>query len=174
MFKAEPSGLGGWLGVVAFGLVASLIQQLGALFTEILPIFTSGKWAALTNSARAGYRPLAGVLVVAVLVGTLAVIVASSVALWFYFRRSPRFPGFMISYFFGALVLFAALYALELAAVPPRREEPPHALMAVIRAAILCAIWIPYMTKSRRVRNTFVPRDQPALPPGTRPDGTPS
>ncbi len=73
---------------------------------------------------------------------------ASPVGLSLMFRRSHAFPTFMCGYLLSCL-LFALYFAMINGFGPDR-------WMYLGRPLVECSIWIPYLMRSRRVRQTFV------------------
>lgn len=51
-------GIGGWLILVAFGIIFSPIIIIVQLFSTYLPIFSNDTWAALTTPGGYAYNPL--------------------------------------------------------------------------------------------------------------------
>lgn len=148
--KPELTGLGGWLILVGIGqvvgilrFVASLGQYYGALDPQFWTKFPLAMWGeAALNGALFGTFVYTAVL---------------------FFRRSRRFPQFFILVFVLSIcaplvaILWAG-FAIGMASGLPMRElmtfdaKEGGQLAAVVIGA---AIWIPYILKSQRVRNTF-------------------
>jgi hypothetical protein len=155
MIESEPRGLGGWLILVAIGLVLTAGQAFLLLFGTFVPIFTDGQWEALTTKGISTYHPLWAPLLLFEATGNVLLAVAAVTALVLFFRKSAAFPGFMIGFY-----LFAAMFLLIDVVAGTRipavaSSDDFGSTRGLMRALIACAIWIPYMRKSRRVRNTF-------------------
>ena len=151
-----PTGLGGWLVLVAIGLVLSSLRLLALLGQVFVPIFRDGTWAILTTPGSQAYHPLWAPLLVFELVGNIGFIAAQLWLLVLFFRRSKSFP---------KLYVWAALLNLPFILVDAwlgsfvLTEEPmidPDTAKEIARSVATIAIWVPYMRVSRRVRNTFV------------------
>ena len=168
MSEPEPQGLGGWLVLVAIGLVLTPIRNGVVIAKDLVPIVTNGYWTALTDPAGAAYHPLWAPLLIFEFVGNLAFIALSIYALLLFSRRSSRFPTLMVRYYVASL-LFGATDYFAVEAIPSiAAQNDVASTRELIRGIMTCLIWVPYMYKSRRVRNTFVePR---AVPPPAGPE----
>jgi hypothetical protein len=158
--EPEPEGLGGWLIVVAVGLVGSLAFMAMQFARDLLPIFFDERWSMLTSPSSDAYHPLWAPLLVFETVMSLGFFVVSVVALVLFFRRSPRFPRIMIAYYAATLLFVAADLGLSslLPGMAAQIWNDPQAGRQLGQSVMTCAIWIPYMRRSRRVHNTFVGR----------------
>jgi Protein of unknown function (DUF2569) len=155
MIESEPRGLGGWLILVAIGLVLTAGQALLLLFGTFLPIFTDGRWEALTTKGISTYHPLWGPLLLFEVTGNVLLGIAAVTALVLFFRKSAVFPAFMIGFYpFAAMFLLIDVVAGTRIPAVASADDPGSA-RGLLRSLIACAIWIPYMRKSVRVRNTF-------------------
>src|SRR5580704_11169385 len=71
--KTPLEGIGGWLVLPLLLLIISPIRATIVLYRELLPIFTSGVWNALTTPGTHFYHPLWFPLLVGKTVANLAV-----------------------------------------------------------------------------------------------------
>lgn len=150
--EGEPKGIAGWLILPVLGLCLSPILQLWVLWDDL--------------STLGGLEHLQLQRSVFLVVET-AVILFLYVAAPMYlmtqlFQKKARFPrlyqlllaanlGWAILHAALAFVLFREVYPLGAAEL--FESEP---IRAIARGAVLAAIWIPYMSVSVRVRNTFI------------------
>lgn len=154
-FRSGPEGLGGWLILVAIGLIVTPIRIGFLLVQTYIPLFAEGHWAELTDSSSTVYHPLWGPLIVFEIVGNLAMMICAGIALVLFFRRSPLFPKLMIGFYLAGLAfLLLDFFAGNLIPAVAAQADP-DAFRELSRSVIACAIWVPYMLRSRRVRNTF-------------------
>ncbi|MCL2831080.1 MAG: DUF2569 domain-containing protein [Betaproteobacteria bacterium] len=140
---AELKGLGGWLILVAFGLIAtmgSLFAGVGFLvfFAQDLPI--------------PGLETFTRPQLAFEIVGSLGLAGLAGVSLYFFFTKSRRFPRFFIGYaLFGLLLAIGNFFVYR--AIP---AASVNGAVALAKQLLYSVIWIAYMQRSKRVRNTFV------------------
>ncbi len=154
----EPplSGLGGWLWLVQLGLALQLAVFAAQLAGLIRYLFADGGWPAIADSQGADYHLLMAPLAVYELAELAVLLVATAMMLAGFYRRLQAFRAWI------ALYLLACLAAVVLECVfmllmPSMRDSVlQNSLPALLRTAVLAAVWIPYFRRSLRVRNTFV------------------
>lgn len=166
---AEPRGLGGWLILPAIGLCITPVRMLMVLAADFLPIFREGYWEILTTPGSAAYHYLYAPLIIYEIAANLAFALFAVVLLFLFFRKSHRFPPLCIAYY-AANVLFVVSDWVLGGCIPDLAAQPdPGAMQELVRSVVGAGIWIPYMLRSQRVKNTFVKEDsgtglQPVLP----------
>jgi hypothetical protein len=91
---------------------------------------------------------------IAELVVNLALVAGWIYAVVLLFQKKRSYPWLfnMMMLTTLAVTIMDAAVGFAIFDIPPDRDG----LKDMVRGAIGCAIWIPYMLKSRRVRNTFV------------------
>ena len=148
--EPEPSGISGWLGLLAFGQVIGILRMIMALGQNLQAI-----------GGDIGTRvPLSlwGELVMQV-----AFICLSIYTAWLLFHHSRRFPGFFIAQMVCA-IFFPVVDLLWVAAVFSTSLDRPISAFLMIEplegarmtvGAIVATIWISYVLRSRRVAITF-------------------
>jgi len=149
--KPELTGLGGWLALIAFGQVVGILRfvvELGKYYQALQPQvwtqFPTAMWGETALNA-----------------GLMWLFVYTTVLM---FRHSQHFPRFFIAQFVAVICtpFIANLWAgltLGLATGKPMTEFMSMDIKEVgqlIASMIGAAIWIPYILRSQRVRNTFV------------------
>ena len=153
--EPEPEGLGGWLILVAVGLAWSLVLMLTQLWRDFLPLLLEDQWALLTSPSSDTYHPLWAPLLIFEVVLIIAFVAASIVCLALFFRRSPHFPRIMIAYYLATLVFVATDLFLSNFIPAVAAASNAATIRPLGQAIVTCAIWVPYMQRSRRVHNTF-------------------
>jgi hypothetical protein len=151
-----PSGLGGWLSLVGFGLLLAPWTRLGFLVQTFPPIFSDGTWELLTTPGGEAYHPLWAPFLLGELVGNLAFIGAGLALILFFFLRSRRFPRLYIAVTIANLLFVLADAWLASIVVPDEPMFGPDTASEVGRSVVGALIWVPYMLASKRVKNTFV------------------
>jgi hypothetical protein len=152
-FDVKP-GIRGWLILVAIGLIISSLFCLYYLFTIYLPIFMNGTWELLTNSNSAYYIPSIGGVVIFEVIIQFLFLVASLYLLFLFFQKNRRFPQLYIIYLVSIVFFGIIDYAIILSIPSIASEVEDNSDLG--RAIISALIWIPYITKSKLVKATFV------------------
>ena len=151
---AGPSGVGGWLILIAIGLIITPIRLSMFIYSAYVPLFNSGAWSILTTPGTERYHWAWKPLLLLEIFGNAAFVVWPIVLLFLLFTRSRRFPRMMIAYFIANLV-FIALDLLAVASLPNTGDAAAGLIPDLVRSILICAIWVPYFLVSVRVKNTF-------------------
>ncbi|GHA63957.1 membrane protein [Formosimonas limnophila] len=151
-----PKGLGGWLIVVAIGLIVSCIRTPLESWQIFGSILSDGSWEVLTTPGTDYYYPLWGPFLIFEMLGNALTVVLGLVALYLFFIKSRRFPKWYIWYL-SINVTFLLLDTTLGNLIPAVRDAADSGTMKeLLRSMISAAIWIPYMKVSKRVRNLSV------------------
>lgn len=151
----ELVGLGGWLWLVGFGLVVTPLRTIGLLLSVHLPIFRDGTWGVLTNVDSSQYQAAWALLLISEIAIDVLLVLADLYLLYLFFSKHRWFPRLYIGLSLFSLVFVAAdawgaqLLFAEEALDPETRRD-------IIQSTVQCAIWVPYMLVSKRVKLTFV------------------
>lgn len=150
-----PKGLGGWLILVGINLIFSPFRIMGIEF-ELFELFSNGTWNELADSSSEFYNPGLAAIIPLEFVINMAFIFSFFFLIYLFFTQSSIFP----RWFIGVFVANFAMIVLDLTAVyfvvPDAPIIDPETSGELMRSLGACAIWIPYMLKSKRVANTFV------------------
>ena len=150
-----PLGLGGWLILVGLGLIISPIRIAAIEFT-ILGLFLDGTWSAISSSSSEFYNPLLAIMIPLEFIMNLAFIFGFIFLIYLYFTKSSIFPRWFISIYAANLIFILVDAILVRFAVPDQPLFDPDTAKEFLRSLAACAVWIPYVLKSRRVEATFV------------------
>lgn len=165
-------GLGGWLVLVGIGLVLSPLRLLMEMVPIYADVFGNGVFGMLLDPDGAAYNPkLAALLVVEIGINVL-MIAGAVIATVLFFMKHPVFPKVFIAFHLVTLVLIVADALAVGYLIPDQPTFDPDTMKEIVREVAACAIWIPYMLVSKRVKNTFVRKDSGAVDPGA-PDPQP-
>lgn len=150
------TGLGGWLILVAIGLILTPIRiglYIYGLYTEII---LTGGWEALTTEGTEFYTPYFDILMIFETALNFLLGVASIYALFLFFNKKKAFPNFFIGIvvFTIAFIIVDALVASYLFSDIKAFDE--ETLRELGKGILAGMIWVPYMKVSIRVKNTFV------------------
>ncbi len=136
-----PTGLGGWLILMGIGVV---IGPLAVLFA-ISQIVKAYQFASAT--------PGLSVALTLELIMQIGFFVFGLYAAYLFFNKKAQFPKLQ------QILLIASVVAgvLDTAIVSGIGiSMQPSDIKEIAKSIIVCAIWIPYLRVSKRVKNTFV------------------
>jgi hypothetical protein len=146
----DLEGIGGWLILIAIGLVLSPLYILGsAVSTDLRVLMKPGATEAL-----GAYPGLQGFIEIELLLNLVSVAFLVILNILFFTKRS-RFPS-LFALFMGFQVLVVVADAIVAHIIVPNLPLSPDAAAGIFRPIVGAAIWIPYMFVSRRVKATFV------------------
>jgi len=152
----ELEGIKGWLILVGIGIVLAPLRLVVSLMQAYKPIFENGVWEKLTTEGSDNYIPNFQLLIVTEGAYNACLIIASIYLIYLFVTRSNNFPKLFIAIGVVSIIgLIADSYftSLVIANVDVFDAETAKELTKTI---VGYGIWIPYMLKSKRVKNTFV------------------
>jgi hypothetical protein len=148
--------IGGWLILVAIGLILAPIRLLVVLFKDLLPALSTDAWSRLTTPGTEAYHPLWAPLLLFEIIGNCLFILFPIIIAVFFFQRRRFVPTLIIVLLLANLVFVTIDYfAADLIPFVAAQEDI-GSLVEVIRVLIASAIWVPYFLVSKRVKATFV------------------
>jgi hypothetical protein len=154
--NSKYQGLGGWLTLVALGLLVTPVMLAFHLLGTYLPILTDGTLQTLSDPNSTAYHPLWVPLITFEVVGNLLMFLGYCYLLFIFFKRSKTFPKSYIFLSVAALIFIAVdFFAADLIPAIASQDDSEN-MQQLIRAIVGCAVWVPYMLKSERVKATFV------------------
>jgi hypothetical protein len=142
-------GLGGWLILLAIGLIVSPFFLLYPLLTTYVHIFTDPVSKAVLQASHSIYM-----LVLSEVITNIVLIVMLLWLNYLFFTKRRTFPTFMILFMVLQCIVVAADNFAAYAVTNSAQVLTPNPTQ--IRAILSAAIWIPYFLVSRRVKVTFV------------------
>lgn len=151
-----PRDIGGWLILVALGIVFAPLRILYFLSTTYPPIFTDGTWEALTTETSEAYSPIWGPYLLSEIVVNLALVGASFYLVFLFFTKKSNFPKW-----YAGLAVFSAIFILLDAymvtlVVPDMPMFDAETAKEFGRSLVSCLVWTPYLFLSQRSKETFV------------------
>jgi len=153
--KTGSQGLGGWLILVAIGLIISPIR-IGIIELTLLGIFVDGTWSVLSNSASEFYNPTLSLIIPIEFMFNLAFIFGFIFLIYLFFTKSSNFPRWYIAVYLANLIVIILDAVAVKIAVPGQPLFDTQTTGEFLRSLAACVIWVPYMFKSKRVEATFV------------------
>lgn len=154
--EENVEGIGGWLVLVALGVVFSPIRIVLELFSIYSGLFSDGTWEFLTTPSTELYHPLWAPIILGELFINGALVLAWIVAIFLFFSKKRIFPKWYIGILLFTLV-FIILDAFAIKVVlPSELAFDDETAKELVRSIIASLIWIPYMLVSKRVKATFI------------------
>mgnify|MGYP001172127706 CR=1 FL=1 len=154
----EPkiAGLGGWLILVAIGLILSPLLILNTLLTVHLPLLNDGTFNELTSSSSEYFIPGFSLVMSFEVLGNLTLFFFIFYLLYLFFSKSKSFPLFFIYYRVGYLVFILLDIIFVKMVLPGLPMFDAASVRELFSAIFSVVIWVPYILRSKRVKNTFI------------------
>ena len=152
----EPLKVGGWLIIVAIGVVLSPLRLIHLLGTTYPPIFTDGTWEAITTKTSEAYSPIWGPFLLGeIFINVILVLIGIYLA-YLFFTKKAALP----KWYFG-VALFSAVFILIDAYIvtlvlPDMEVFDSETLKEFGRSLVSLLVWSPYLLFSQRSKDTFV------------------
>ena len=142
-------GLGGWLILVGIGIVVSPVRILSTLSTTWQTV-DGAAWGQLTNPGTTSYDPLWAPGLMFELIANVGLFVFSCLLVYLFFKKKRQFPVVFICVVLASIAVNIVDVAFQ-HALPI--DDPASINGKLVSSGVL---WMVYMIRSRRVRNTFV------------------
>ena len=170
--ESGPTGRGGWLLFLAADLVYKVLSLPLELFQGWLPwLLDPETWVVLADPTAYDYHPSFPAFVLFYFLVTILVGFAAAVGLLLLARRSPEFPKYMISFYLGSFVLLITVMTFEMVMWPADdgdlSSHDPTGIKMLL-AFVWVVLGVPYIARSKRVKNTFT---KPSVPAAASPAG---
>lgn len=153
--RAAPSGIGGWLYLVAIGLCLTPLR-IGAEIIQGLRSLEPTAWQGVTTPGSPAYHPLFGPLILGELVANVALLLWALALLYLFFARRRAFPRAMIVFLIVRVVIQMADIVVARSIPLAAATIGPRVYGALAGNLLVVFLWVPYFLKSRRVAATFV------------------
>ena len=149
-------GIGGWLILVAIGIVVTPIRIVMLIMTTYPEIFSTGAWEALTTQGSEAYSPLWAPIIIGEIFINCGLILVWLYMAYKFFTKSRDFPKWYIGIaVFSLVFILADAFAIKLV-LPSEPVFDPDTIKEFMRSVIMVVIWAPYMLVSKRVKATFI------------------
>ncbi len=152
----EPLAIGGWLYLVAFGLIVTPFLMLRQLNENYRVLATDGAWTLLTTPGTAEYHPGWGPFLATETIVNIGLLGLWLALLVLFFRKHRRFPRwYAFAHVFSLVFQFADAWVATL--ISPETDMFGNGVgKEIVRSFIGTCIWVPYILLSERVKATFV------------------
>jgi len=155
--ETDSRSIGGWLILVAFGVVTRPFYLLLSLYPMYKNMFAPEQWEILRTAGRMAYGPFFIPFIYTELIINVLFILAAIYQIYLFVTKDQRFPRFFI-----ILMLASLTFILMDAWIGGIIIEEPifdtETINEILRIGIPSMIWIPYMLYSERVKETFIPK----------------
>jgi hypothetical protein len=149
-------GIGGWLILVAIGIVVTPFRLVMLIVTAYPPLFSTGAWEALTTQGSEAYDPLWAPIIIGEIIVNSGVILVWLYMAYKFFTKSKYFPRWYIGIaVFSLIFIVADAFAIKLV-LPNEPVFDPDTIKELMRSVIMVVVWVPYMLVSKRVKATFI------------------
>jgi hypothetical protein len=140
-------GIGGWLILVAIGLVLSPFIILGLTLFTLVPVLTMDRVQPFLQS-----HPAVHALIILEVATNLIFVLLLLWINYLFFSRKKAFPSFMVFYLCFHLMVSIGDFVAARNLLPGVGHQDG---MAMTRSLMGAIIWVPYLLISRRVKLTF-------------------
>jgi len=149
--------IGGWLYLIAIGLVANPFVVLSVMFKDLLPALKPETIKLMSTQGTVYYNPGLLNLIYFESGFYLVLLIAYIYLLTAFFRKQRNFPPvFMVIYLVNMAFIIFDTFAVHLITQSSGVYPSELSFVSIIWQAVVCAIWVPYMILSVRVKETFV------------------
>ncbi len=140
-------GIGGWLILIALGLITSPVVNGGTLMSIHIPMLTNPSYQPFFEK-----NPAIHTLILFEAGSNLCAIALTLAMNYLFFTKKKSFPTYMV-----LLMVFNFLITLgDTVAAAILMPDQFRGYTSILRATLSAVIWIPYLVFSRRVKVTFV------------------
>ena len=151
----QYNSIGGWLIIVAIGLVISPVLIFSTLM-EIIPVFSDETWSVITTPGTEYYHPLLAPYLIYGVIGNIIYIVFLILVAILFFQRRRIVPKLIIIYLISYLIFIAGDHFGGGLIPIISSQDDSASVVELIGSIMRCLIWVPYFKLSKRVRRTFV------------------
>ena len=133
-------GIGGWLILVAIGIVVTPIRIVPFIMTTYPEIFSSGAWEALTTQGSEAYSPLWVPIIIGEILINCGLILVWLYMAYKFFTKSKDFPKWYIGIaIFSLLFIIADAFAIK-RVLPSEPVFDPDTIKEFMRSLIMVVI----------------------------------
>lgn len=154
--ESNPLKIGGWLLLLAVGIIISPIRILINLSTNHIPILINGAWEVLTTEGTKYYIPGYDVLFITEMTGNMVLLGLSIYMLYLFFTRHYSFPKWYVGVNIFVIVYLTLNSLLASMVMSNSTFFDKETTLGLLGSLIGLAIWGTYLFKSQRSKNTFM------------------
>lgn len=144
-------GFGGWLYVMTAGMIITFVISVFYFIDTLLPLYQTGKVAQLTEQ-----NALWGISIIIETVMYIFYIIYPVYLAYLCLKMKKIFIQMTILFYVMNL-FFPVLFYFLCSALPGIQQSLiDQQVSTIFRSLILAVVWIPYLNKSKRIKNTYV------------------
>jgi len=152
----DPLRIGGWLILVALGVILSPLRLLHLLSTTYPAIFTDGSWEALTTQGSEVYSPIWAPFLIGEIIVNVAMVLLGFYLAYLFFTKKTALPRWYLGLaLFSSVFIMIDAYLVTLV-VPNMDVFDAETMKELGRSLVSLLIWSPYLIYSQRSKDTFV------------------
>ena len=135
-------GIGGWLILIAFGIVVTPLLQVMYMLTIYSALFSTGAWEVLTTQGSEAYSPLwAPIISGEILIGG-TILLALLYMAYLFFTKKKAFPKWYIGVaFFNLVFVIGDAFATKLV-LPDAPVFDPFTVKELMRSLFMVIVWV--------------------------------
>jgi hypothetical protein len=164
MRKPSPRGtgqpstgaIGGWLILVAAGLLILPIRLGLFIVEDLMPAFSKEAWPLLTTPGSPVYHPLNKPLLLFELTGNGLLLACGLAVALLFFRKLRSFPTAAVGFLILAVAFYIGDYVLSLQIPAVAEQSGTESKLDLIGATLTAVVLASYVLLSKRVKQTFV------------------
>jgi len=153
---SELKGLSGWLILIGIGLIIGAIRVLANLISIYKPFMNTDLLDKVTDINSSSYIPNFALLFYAELIVNSFMVLLCIYLIYLFFRKNRKFPKYYIFITLFVILTIPVDAYLTSIVLPDEKMLDKDTIKSFFQSLFAGAIWIPYMLKSVRVRNTFI------------------
>jgi len=153
---SQLKGLGGWLIFVGIGLIIGSIKVLASVISIYKPFMNTDLLEKVTNANSATYIPNFALLFYAEIIVNSFILILCAYLIYLFFGKNKKFPKYYIFITLFVILTIPVDAYLTSIVLPDEKMLDKDTVKSFFQSLFAGAIWIPYMLKSVRVRNTFI------------------
>ncbi len=152
----EPLKIGGWLILIAVGVIFNPVRTLYFVGTTYPPIFADGIWEMIITPGSEAYSPLLAALIIGEILVNLMFSLLGVYLAYLFFTKKSVFPKWYLGLALASVAFILADTYLVYLALPELEIFDSETTRELIRGLITLCIWCPYLFISQRSKDTFI------------------
>lgn len=152
----QPMKIGGWLYLIGFLVYTNPFRTLSSILSDQVKGLQDGSVVKLITPGNEFYHPMYFPSVALNFFSTLVIFLIQLILIYLFVKKDKIFPKVYSYLLFLNFLSFWLVYICVASYPNPVKEVVTSLYKGSLGATIAGIIWIPYMFKSLRVRQTFV------------------